>query len=370
MRTLSLSTILALSGGIAAQVQEHQATAGYQTTDAPGFLWVSGFNDDSTVQQLIIDASLLTPMVGKTISSLSFRRDVADRAPQRGGRAAFEVHISSSRSTVREPSESLVLNQGANRSRVFAGQLSLPNSPTYAGGNIWSSSNTVKVPFSFGYPYGGGDLCLEFTSSANNSFVSGSWAVDAVFSQLAGSCVSVSHSVSKMIPVIDPRGFRVTSGALERDLVAGGTAVFFARGTPNANAIFFIGVRFLPQPLNLASLNSPQSNLLVEPIASMMTAFPPLSTPELVPFGEDAVVTLKLPADRSILGAVLTAQWVEYDLSTPEFLTSNAVMAQVAPALPAVMLSLVTAHKGPQGQLPVTGKVDVGIGHVVKFEYQ
>ena len=86
--------------------------------------------------------------------------------------------------------------------------------------------------------------------------------------------------------------------------------------------------------------------------------------------GGVARVELLLPSDQSFLGAVLVAQWVEYDLSVPSFLTSNAVRARVAALLPSVQMSLVRGVRDGRGRLPVTGKVTVGAGHVVKFEYR
>ncbi len=361
---------LVLAGGVSAQLQELQATAGHHTSDAPGFLWVSGFKEDGSTQQLIIDASLLTPMVGKTISSISFRRDVADPVPLVGSSVSFEVCVSTCRTSVRSPSETLALNHGVNRLVVFSGQLQLPSSPAYTGGSLWAPSNRVRVPFSSGFSYSGGDLCLEFSSALPNSYSQNSWAVDAVFSHEEGTVVAVGDSVAPVRAVVGSGGVKETSGALTRDLVAGGTGVFFAYGTPGANAFFLIGTKFLPQPLNLALVNSPQSNVLIEPVASFSSTFGPLSSPHVAAYGGQAIAEFLLPADPSFLGAVLTAQWIEYDLSIPRFFTSNAIRAQVASTLPSVMMSLISGTKGPQGQPPVTGKVDVGIGHVIKFEYQ
>jgi hypothetical protein len=325
--------------------------AAHATSDANSHLWLPGASDHVR-QQTLVGESHLVQLVGRSLTALEFRRTAANEhyAP---GCANMTVTLSLSPQRPLHTSPTFTANIGANPVVVFAGLVALTGSQAAPGPTVaWTPSNLVRIPFQTPFVYSGGTLCIDVIGSP----VLGQqtwWLADAVFEDITGTAAEVGSGCG-------PYGGMLGrwSWTYERKLIPGNHAEFFAQGPHGAIGFVGFGARS-PMPLPLTGLGSPVGCDLH--LATIDILLPTLFTGGLPAGPGVASVQFWIPDDISVLGASMTAQWLEWGLRT----TSNAMQVTIAGTIPTLDLTTVEGH--PTSPI---GNVAVGHAHVLRLEHQ
>ncbi|MDA0375409.1 MAG: hypothetical protein O2865_16620 [Planctomycetota bacterium] len=299
--------------------------------------------------QVIIGASELVPLIGKSVTGLWLRRDTSweEELPAASGHVAIRIGSSARSPSSAEPS--FAANLPAS-TLVFDGTVQLPAAPAVAEGSVsWSPDQTVRFAFRSAFPYAGGDLALEFErTGAPTTF----WPADATEDQVSGTAVMVGTTCG-------PRAsMQHTAGVGPRGLVVGRTARFHLVGTPMAPAWLMIGAGLRSVPVDLTALGAPGCALHVQPMTTLPT-FLSTATDGVAGHGLTNV-DVHLPPDPNLGGAILGAQFLEF--GAQGLITSNAVLCQIATSGPSLPIAAVVSREGETPDvvslaLPVIGLI-------------
>lgn len=335
-----------------AQVQA-TAPAGTDAVEGSSVLWLPG-TELALRQQTVVDASLLTALVGRDLTALSFRRN-GHATALTGGSAHWTVHVAHAPHGPLQASPSFAANAPAPQ-LVFQGTVPFPASPAPTGPS-WSAQDSVRVDFSLPFRYLGGPLVVDITGTPGSAGPT-SWPADAVRETVAGSVTNVGDGCG---------AFGGTNHrwahALAGTLVAGGTAQFTAWGTPGGLGMACVGSSAIANLYPLAAVlpgAAPGCNVhLVDVLASAAVPFAGPVDPALASLGGMGHFLLSIPNQPFALGATFATQWLDLSQS---FATSNAEHWTIAPSTPALGMATVQALASE-----TTGVVDPTLAHVLRF---
>jgi hypothetical protein len=337
----------------------------HATADAGSMAWVAGSVD--LRQQILIDGVHLAPLVGTSLTSLTFRRDTSHR----GALAAFTGDVVLSLSTSphassAQTSETMAANAGADERLVFRGPMVAPASPAPLGATVpWDAQNTIEIAFTQPFPYRGGTLCIDLRGMPVGA--NAWWPVDVAQDLTAGQVryVGASCHDPQIVATVDKTRTHTVS---ESTLIVGNSVRSFARGTPNALASLLVGLRELTPPVDLGAVGAPGCRLSIEPLAALPTqqVSAPI-VPALVHIGGYVSATLHVPSDGALFDAQFALQWLEWQGG--RIATSNAAVCTIARTVPTLGMAVVSArYEG--GAPPARGRVDRTTGYVVRLGYR
>lgn len=345
----TLASIALLSAVVAAQNHQVIPTT-YDQLDANSQLSLPGLGFDGRMQ-ILVDGTALQSLVGRSLTSLSFRRNVSSD-PNVALSGSLRVDVGPASRTIAAPSSTFSDN-GIGLTNVFDGPVSraaLPGLVPVIPSSV--DDGLVEIAFTNPYPYSGGDLLIDLTGSRVPSR-SGFFTIDAAVpeAQTAGTVTSFADGCG----AFGPRPATVGS----RHLVPGSSPRFLCVGEVGAAANLMIGLQ-LPQPFDLSLFGAPGCLLHVAALLEVPTVIPnSFGAPSL---GGVAQVTTDLPATPHLLGASVVGQWAVVG-STIEL--SNALRIDLASQMPGEPISIV------QGATTSTvGRVRVGVAPVLRFGYQ
>lgn len=320
-------------------------TADYATDDAPSRTVI--VRNVPTRTQIVIDAWRLALPSASTITALQLRRDASLREALQAGAWNLVVRIGPATRIAADALPDYASNtSGTNE--VFRGVVNTPASPQPNGAVGWSASDSVRIPLSPAFSYGGGGLVIDIESDPLGSEW---WPVDADDEAITGS----------VLPLGTPCGafasWPATSHIDEHDLVVGRTVRFRLHGEPGAAAWLMVSNSILSVPINLSMLGSPACQLHVLPFAMLGTTVGPATIrPE---FGGNAWVDVHLPSDTALLDARLGAQWLEWQSSG--FASSNALDITIASIAPSSGFAIVSGQVGANPTVQSLGMPVLGI---------
>lgn len=354
-----VAAVLASAAG--AQQSFHVVPSAQQTLDGGSRFWVAGTIEPRR-QQTLIDASLLTPLLGRRITGLQFRRNVEPIAFA-GGTATLTVRLSHSPRTWLTASERYADNQGQDLSTVFQGTVTLPNSPAPSGPAVpWAPDQVLAITFQTPFDYQGGTLALDVGGSPTASNTATWWPADAVWQPASGTVQTAGAGCG---PYGGPQG--EWSFLTATNLVPGGSASFQALGAPGELAIWLLAGAVQLQAVDLTPYGGPGCFAHVAfPLGSVVTLFGAPLFPARPAVGGMAAVELQLPASAAFLGAGFASQWFAF--GSAGLTSSNAHQWALSGQYSSLPITLVTAPA--LGGEPMTGKVLPACGHVLRFEYQ
>ncbi len=354
-----LATIAALALTAAALSAQQALTvpSGNDQADAASLLWVAGFTANVR-QQTVIDARHLQPLVGRTITAMSWRRD-AQPEPFAGGMAQLTIRLAHSGLDSLSASPSFAANLGSNSHLAFAGLVTIPAAPPLAPpATSWAATHAVRVSFSSPFVYQGGNLIVDVVGSTVVGQSTPWWPADAVWDGTTGSEQTVGIGSG-----VHANQLGQWASLSPRSLVPGATAQLWARGTENGLAIAFVGgvgaapgvpvTAFVPEAM-------PQSRIYLPlPAQMFVTTFSEILSP-----GDGGVAHLRfhIPNQPWALGATFGSQWLDVQQN---FATSNAANGAISTVLPTLGMSTITGAAGD-----VVGSVSITHAHVMRFDYQ
>ncbi len=329
--------------------------------DGSSRFWVAG-TVQARRQLTVIDGSLLAPLVGHTITGLSFRRNAENEAFA-GGDATLTVRLSHSALSAVTAVEQFAVNHGSDLTTVFQGAVTLPTSPaTTASAVPWSNDNVVRISFSQLFAYQGGSLAVDVTG-APGANAAHWWPADAVWQQNGGTSVSVGGG-SGGYGGVNGEWSLLDAG----NLGPGGTVAFRALGSAGHLGVLGIAVGTQAQRLDISMFGVAGSFLhILDPFRLEMALFDAPLVPPEPSIGAVAQYMARLPVDPAFLGVSMASQWFRID-PQGHIASSNAHAWSTAAQYPSLAMTLITAPV--LGAEPTAGKVVPGCGHVMRFEFQ
>lgn len=350
---LSLVAGLALSAASSLTAQaRHVVPAAFADREAPGVAEIAGFTYGER-QQILIGSSLLDALRGRTLVGITWRRDTGFGTPLEAGRAELVVRMGTAARPVLEPSRVLDENITAPI-EVFRGTAVLPVAPAVSAYAGWEAPSSVTIQFSVPFAYSGADLVLDIEGAPSPGAASAHWPVDAALDDASGTVRSISLGCG---PHAGANGMPAT--VAPRELALGRTALFSSRGVPGDIGSLLFGIGVLHPPLDLTVIGAPGCTLQVDAFAAIATGF---ATPEFgSALGGLANVATGLPRVPVLAGARFVVQWVDLGASIA---TSNALACEIAVAVPALPMSIVTRERSG------AGRTFAGKGPVLGFEYR
>lgn len=352
-----LSMVCTATTALAAQ-QHLVVPANYAMADAPAYGWLAGASRDVR-QQTLIGAAHLAALVGKTITAIEFRRNVA---PEQylGGTANLTLTLSIAPGEPLDCSPNFAVNAGQPGPAAFTGLVRIPLSPIPTGASVgWTKSNIIHIPLASPFIYSGGTLCIDLTGHPVAGQNANWWMADLALEDIAGTTTDLGGGCGT---------YGGTAGnwssVSHRSLLPGGHASFYASGIPNGLALAVFGNRApISIPLSATGLGSGAGcDLWLSSIAAIMPAvFGPITHPQFNLLGGDAGVGFKIPNSPTVFGITMTTQW----LDLTQMATSNAIEWTVASTSPAIDMVLI---EGVPSE--ATGNVAVYMGHVIRFTHQ
>ncbi len=328
-----------------------------ETSEGMGQFHVAGVGQDVR-QQILVGASHLTGLVGRSISALEFRRN-GDATAFGGGVANITMSLSITGLQPLQCSQSFAANVGPTPVQVFSGQVAIPASSGIGTGPAsWSANQVVRIGFSTPFAYTGGTLCVEIVGSPVVGQVAGWWAADACAENLSGVTVDLGGGCGPYGGAQHRWSF-----VTPRSLLPGAYAQFSAHGTPGWFGVLAIGDGSpIGVPLSITGLNAAAGcNIHLASLLGLeVVQFPAAASADDSAFGTRGVVELKLPGTTAAFGIHLATQWV--DLATMS--TSNAIDWTIAQSVPTIDMAVVDGHP-----LEPVGDVSVRRAHVLRFEH-
>ncbi|MFN3242120.1 MAG: hypothetical protein ACE37K_11455 [Planctomycetota bacterium] len=353
----SIASLVAAGLADQAVSQNHCVVpSAFATTDAPRFCALPGAADPFR-HQILVGPSHLSPMVGKAITAIEFRRS-ADSDMFNGGAIHLDLQLSTSPLAPLETSELFANNAGSQPVSAFTGQVAVPTSPAAVGPNVpWSPDNVVKIQLSAPFAYTGGTLCIDLTGTPVAGQEVNWWMADACFESVTGSTIDLGGGCGNFGGATSQ-----WSTVDKRSLVPGGYAHFRAFGTPYGLSIAAFGAKSpIGVPLAALGFNAQAGcDLYLSTFESLMAGLF-IPDPALPARGGRSDITFKLVADPLLLGASMTTQWLDWTQQS----TSNAIEWTIASSVPTLDMALVEGH--PQSS---EGHVSTYMAHVLRFEYQ
>ena len=351
--TLSLFATATVASSLAAQGLNHLVVPpAYTNTDAVSLNWIAGASRDVR-QQTLIGANHLTGLTGKAIEAIEFRR-TAENETFYGGAANLTVTLSTSALATHMVSSTFANNASAGSVQVFSGIVTIPTSPPVTGSTVnWTANNIVRIQFTTPFPYTGGRLCIDITSTPIGGQNAEWWMADAEFEDIPGNVTDLGGGCGT---------FANSSFAEENSLVVGGYARMSAFGSPYGLAIAAIGLPGGPVPLSALGFTPPGNcNLMLSALLALQPMlFVPDSNPMTSAHGGRADLELKIPNIAGAQGLSLATQWLDWTAGA----TTNALEWTIA-STPSLDMALVEGHP-----LDPRGNVTTHLAHVMRFEYQ
>src|SRR5690606_1044808 len=314
MRTLVL-VHLAFAGAVVAQTGI-VVPAAAATRDGTTNAEAAGFTERRR-QQVLIGTSLLSPLLGRTIDRLTFRRDGA-LPPLVAGQTRLQVSVSIAPfGSIEDTSLSFDANHGAPTTIVFDATVDLPAAPrlSHRNGATWSVPDIVTVPFSAPFTYPGGILCLEFRGEPVAGRASTWWPIDCESDGVRGRRTSLGPGCGRVASQA-----ALTATAAESGLRPGATAELVHLTDSTAATILALAVQPLRDPFELAGLGAPGCWLHVLPDVTLPA---PVTGSYFGRGIGSARCALRIPEGPASLGAVLYAQW--FDATTHGLAASNGL---------------------------------------------
>lgn len=352
----SSSCLFALAFASFVSAQQHLVVpSGFANQDGNGRELVPGFVGSGR-EQLLVGASHLSAMVGKTIQAIEFRRHNFDAAFV-GAAANVSVTMSISPQSPLQTSSVFAQNAGPNPVQVFQGQVTAPSSPQPAANATigWTNDNIVRVVFQTPFLYQGGTLCIDIAGVEVPQLPYARWTADAVFVPSDATVVDLGPGTGPHANHLGQWSFVGSS-----ELSAGSHAEMLAVGGPYTFCVAMLGhAAPFPVPLNALGIGAPGAMCYLDEIyLSQLTVLAPPPVPGLV-LGVGHW-DLWLPNQPWILGAELASQWLEL----PGWNVSNGIRFTVATAMPTLDMAMVTG-----GIADPEGTRTVNLAHIVRFEH-
>lgn len=324
--------LAATAAPLAAQ-QMHVVPAALADQEGPASFGVPGPAHNALRIQVIVGASELTPLVGKSLTGLWLRRDTSweEALPAASGPISLRIGNSARSPALAEPDFATNLPSPV---LVFAGTVQVPAAPAVTEGSVsWSVDQSVRIPFQTSFVYTGGDLAIEFERTGTAATF---WPTDGTEDTVSGTVVPVGTTCG-------PRAsMQRTADAGPRGLVLGRTATFHLVGTPMAPAWLMIGAGLRAVPIDLTAFGAPGCVLHAQPMTTLPTF--------LSSIGEGFAghgltnVDVHLPSDPNLGGAILGAQFLEF--GSGGLITSNALLCQLATTGPSLPMAAVVSRDG------------------------
>ena len=311
----ALILALAASGPGALTAQTVVIPAGYERIDAPGTVfWAS--TPFASRQQLLIDGSLLKRFVGKSLLSISLRRNTGDNRPLTGGKTLIKLSLSHSLTSTDSASTIFASNRGSDHKQYFLRQVTLPSTgPSPTKPAPWSAPYALNLQLSRAFVYKGGTLCIESVSKPipviiNKKVSYPWWPADGVVLDPTGSVTQFGQScISQLQPL--------PAGAEPASFELGASGLFYLRGTRSPApplAWLMVGSsdrRMGPfkLPLDLGAFGAPSCMLYNDPLLVLFSPLQQLSQSKQLL----ATVELPLVNDIRLANKNIFGQWMLLD---------------------------------------------------------
>ncbi len=352
----SSSCLFALAFASFVSAQQHLVVpSGFANQDGNGRELVPGFVGSGR-EQLLVGASHLSALVGKTIQAIEFRRHNFDAAFV-GASANVAVTLSVAPHAPLETSSVFAQNVGPNPVQVFQGPVAAPSSPQPAANAAigWTNDNIVRIAFQTPFLYQGGTLCIDISGAEVPQMPLARWTADAARMASDATVVDLGPGTGPHANAIGQWSF---VGSAE--LSAGSHAQMSAVGAPYSFCVAMLGhAAPFPVPLNALGIGAPGAMCYLDEIyLSQLTVLAPPPIPGLM-LGVGHW-DLWLPNQPWILGAELASQWLEL----PGWNVSNGIRFTVATAMPTLDMAMVIG-----GLAEPDGTRKVNLAHIVRFEY-
>jgi hypothetical protein len=324
--------LAATSAPLAAQ-QMHVVPAALANQEGPSSFGVPGPAHSALRIQVIVGASELTPIIGKSLTGLWLRRDTSweEALPAASGQVAVRIGHAARSPALAEPDFAANLPTPL---LVFDGALAVPAAPAVTEGSVaWSIDQTVRVPFQSPFVYSGGDLAIEFERTGTASTF---WPADGTEDTVSGTVLAVGTTCG-------PRAsMQRTADVGPRGLVLGRTATFHLVGTPMAPAWLMIGAGLRAAPIDLTAFGAPGCILHAQPMTTLPTFLSSIGDG----FAGHGLtnVDVHLPSDPNLGGAILGAQFLEF--GAQGLITSNALLCQLATTGPSLPMAAIVSRDG------------------------
>lgn len=343
MKTCIPFALFLFATGAVAQ-QMHVVPAGATDSEGNSATWLPGCGR-SGAKQILVGASHLQPLLGRTLTGIAVRRDGTWLPAHGPSEAQLVVRVGAAARSPSDPAVDFADNL-PQAAEVFRGTLSIAAMPPITGYAGWVSPHVVEVPFSHPYAYAGGPLAIELEGTLTNG--ADFYPLDGVEQIIAGTCEDIGVACG-------PRALDVVRTAFSSGagLAIGGTSSMHLAGNPGSNALACFGATLLPTPIGLGVLNAPACTWYIDPFVAMPAAILASGIPG---FGDLATVRLHLPGSASLLGGQLYVQWLELGSST--LATSQAMRLTIGSAAPTLdMAQLERLSDGSVHIAPACGPV-------------
>ncbi|MFO1053725.1 MAG: hypothetical protein U1F36_16035 [Planctomycetota bacterium] len=320
----AVSVLLAagITSGLALAQRFDTVPATAATSGGNKATWLPGVSANGAKQILIAPAHLAA-LQGRTITSISFRRDGdwPEALPQSD--ATMIVRIGSAATSADDPAADFAGNL-PQPVEVFRGALSIAPMPAVTGFVGWTAPHVIRIPFTQGYAYTGGTLAIEIEATLQGA---------PAFHPLDGVNLAVAGTVIDVGAACGPRALDLVNTAT----IAGGvmapasTTTFHLGGTVGDVAWLGIAIAPLPQPIDLGFLGAPGCTWYIDALTLIGA---PVVPSGIEAFGGIATVRLRIPSDIGLLGTPIWTQWLE--LGPTGIVTSQAQHLIVGGALPSL----------------------------------
>jgi hypothetical protein len=282
-------------------------------------------------RQWLIGAGHLQDLIGHNLTALVFRRDSSWPIAFTGGTGTVVLRMGPATHPPLAASDDLVENL-PNATEVFRGTVAIPASGAPTGMPTWTAPDVVELTFASPYAYTGGDLAIEALGS-NLSSPGFWWVADGVEDPVEGTVLDIGVACGPSSGVN-----RITAGIGTDSIVLGGSAEFFLHGQPNASAFLLLGASTFPNPIDLGALGAPGCELRVDFFAVLAKT---VVDSGIQGVGGLARALVPLPAQTTLLGGQLYAQWLELGAVIA---SSQTMRFQIAPRLPVLDMTTLIRH--------------------------
>lgn len=356
MRAASLMALVLVAPALSQQTTV--VPAGFDSVDAPSQLWIAGAMADLR-QQILVDASHLVAMSGRSLTAIELRRNVADETFG-AGTCQLAVTLSTSGQAPMAARRTFAANVGIDAVQVFSGLVGLPQSPNAPTTPPWTAPHVVRIDFTVPFLYQGGTLCIDLVGQAIAGQETSWWMADAAYESLQGTANRFGDGCGSYGGT-NGHWFHVDPATL----LPGGEVRFEADGPAGHLGFLLFGTPAVT-PIALTAMGlpaAPECRSQLDPANVLGVAAAPFaaaSVPGSAALGV-AEVYLRLPTTSPFFGFSFSTQWLEL----PTFATSNGVRCTTASGLPALGLALVQGHP-----LEADGTVNLRCGPVLRFEHQ
>jgi len=317
-----------------------------QSDGRSGGAW-PGFTQRFRMQMLLHERPL-RPLRGLVLRSVAVRRDGQYQKAHAGGRADVTITMSHAAVAPDRAHEAFASNRGPDARVVFQGRVQLPDAPPLLRRDdvSWQLPHVVEFPFTSGFSYQGGPLCLEIDGAPDPTATARWWRIDYDLFTHDAQADPIGTSC-------DPRTYSMASRPM---LLPGGTLRLVGIGPLGAAALTTLGATQQTPPIPLDLIGATGCDLHVAPAVVLATSFRP---PVIDGYG-GATISLSLPKEGYLLGASLHAQMLAYPnpINPAQLTATNALRLTIGSQVPALAGVIVRTGIVPDGlPMPATGSV-------------